>query len=105
MVNDGVQGPMIAQLVTQMNRIEGKVDTMQVAFIQMAKTEERVVRLLESDQKKTEWLMKIQDRVVDLEKKEVGQNAVSSRIERAAWIIVTAVLTVFVGWLITHGGS
>ena len=96
---------MIAQLVTQMNRIEGKVDTMQVAFIQMAKTEERVVRLLESDQKKTEWLMKIQDRVVDLEKKEVGQNAVSSRIERAAWIIVTAVLTVFVGWLITHGGS
>ena len=98
------QDPFLAQMITQMNRIEGKVDAMQTAFVQMARTEERVVQLLEADQKKTEWILKLQDRVVDLEKNEVGQKAVTSRIERAAWIIVTAALTLFVAWLVAHGG-
>ena len=100
---NGAHNSLISQMTMQMNRIEGKVDTMQAAFIQMAKTEERVVRLLEADQKKTEWLMTIQDRVVELEKKEVGQRAVTSRVERIMWIMVTAGLTGFVGWLIAVG--
>ena len=93
--------PFMAQMMTQMNRIEGKVDAMQSAFVQMAKTEERVVQLLEADQKKTEWILKLQDRVVDLEKQGVGQRAITSRIERAAWVV----LTVVVGWVAANRGA
>lgn len=96
--------PFMSQMITQMNRIEGKVDAMQTAFVQMARTEERVVQLLEADQRKTEWILKLQERVVDLEKKEVSQRAVTSRIERAAWIVLTAVLTVAVGWISAQRG-
>lgn len=99
------QDPFLSQMMSQMNRIEGKVDTMQTAFVQMARTEERVVQLLESDQKKTEWIVKLQERVVELEKSDISSRAISTRIERAAWIVVTAILTAFVGWLIAHGGA
>lgn len=97
--------PFIDHVITQMNRIEGKVDVMQTAFIQMARTEERVVQLLEADQKKTEWILKLQDRVVELEKSDFGHRAITSRIERASWIVVTAGLTLFLGWLVAHGGA
>lgn len=96
--------PFMSQMITQMNRIEGKVDAMQTAFVQMARTEERVVQLLEADQRKTEWILKLQERVVDLEKKEVSQRAVTSRIERATWIVLTAVLTVAIGWISAQRG-
>ena len=99
------QDPFMAQMITQMNRIEGKVDTMQAAFVQMARTEERVVQLLEADTKKTEWLLQLQNRIVDVEKSDISSKAISTRIERAAWIVVTALLTAGVGWLLTHGGS
>lgn len=98
------QDPFLSQMITQMNRIEGKVDAMQTAFVQMARTEERVVQLLEADQKKTEWIVKLQERVLELEKNQVGQKAVTSRIERAAWIVVTATLTIIVGWILAHRG-
>jgi len=101
---DPLVSQMMTQMMTQMNRIEGKVDSMQAAFVQMARTEERVVRLLEADQKKTEWLLGLQNRVVDLEKSDIGTKAISTRIERAAWIVATAILTAGIGWLIAHGG-
>lgn len=95
--------PLVRQLITQMNRVEGKVDGMQAALLTMARTEERVTQLMQSDNKKTEWILKLQDRVIDLEKQGFGSNAVSSRLERAAWVIITAMLTIFVGWLVTKG--
>lgn len=96
--------PVVSQMMTQMNRIEGKVDTMQTAFVQMARTEERVVTLLGADQKKTEWILKLQDRVFELEKNEAGQRALTSRVERVLWIVVTAALVTFVAWLTSIGG-
>ena len=95
--------PFIAHMMTQMNRIEEKVDGMQTALLTMARTEERVVQLIQSDNKKTEWILKLQERINDLEKSNVGTRAVSSRIERAVWIIVSAMLAIVVGWLMTHG--
>jgi hypothetical protein len=103
-MNGVYQDPLVTQMMTQMNRIEGKVDAMQTAFVQMARTEERVVRLLEADQKKTEWLFQLQNRLVEVEKSDIGSKAISTRIERAAWIFVTALLTAGIGWLVTHGG-
>lgn len=97
------QDPLVTQMMSQMNRIEGKVDTMQTAIVAMARTEERVITLLASDQKKTDWLLKLQDRVNEIEKNDVGQKAISTRLERAAWIIITTLLTGFVGWLIAAG--
>lgn len=101
---NNIQDPFVSQMIIQMNRIEEKVDGMQSAIIQMARTEERVTTLLAADQSKTEWILKIQDRLVEIEKNDVGQRAITTRIERASWIVVTAVLTIFVGWLITSKG-
>lgn len=96
--------PVVSQLMSQMNRIEGKVDSMQTALVSMARTEERVVRLMEADQKKTEWVLGLQNRVSELEKSEIGSKAISTRIERAAWIFVTVLLTALAGWIATQGG-
>lgn len=95
--------PFVSQLMTQMNRIEGKVDGMQTALLTIAKTEERVTRLMESEGKKTDWILKLQERIAELEKSDISMKAISTRLERAAWIIITALLTLFVGWLITNG--
>lgn len=92
---------MLKHLTTQMDRIETKVDTMQAAIVQMAKTEERVVRLMESDTKKTEWILELQDKVIKLEKDQVGRNAIVSRVERVLWVGLTAALGLYIARMFT----
>lgn len=83
---------MVAHLSKQMNRMEEKVDGIHKVITQMARTEERVTRLMEQDQKKTEWMLELQAKIHALQTSEAGKNAVTMRIERAVWAIFAAVI-------------
>lgn len=82
------------QILQRLDRLEKKVDRLGEALIEIAKTEERVIRLMESDNEKTKWLRALQDRVVDLEKKDAEEKAVSRRVERAIWAFITAAFSI-----------
>ena len=81
------------QILQRLDRLETKMDDLGKALLELAKTEERVIRLMEADDKKTDWLVSLQDRIVDLEKERAESSAVARRIERIIWLIITAGLS------------
>ena len=93
-------GELEQVIITRLDRLESKMDKMAEAVIALARTEERVIRLMEADGKKTEWLKELQDRVNTLEKNEAETNAVSRRVERVFWIGATAAFSLIVGLII-----
>lgn len=97
----------IQQLIlAEITDLKKKVDKFAEALIEIAKTEERVARLLESDGKKTDWILELQGRVSELEKQRIAATAVSSRVEKGIWIGITsfvsatiaAIIAGFVTW-------
>lgn len=77
-------------VIQRLDRLERKMDDVSRVLVEIARTEERVVRLMEADNEKTKWLRSLQDRVVELEKQNSQAEAVSRRVERFFWILFTA---------------
>lgn len=77
-------------VIQRLDRLEKKMDDVSRILFEIAKTEERVVRLMEADNEKTRWLRTLQDRVVELEKHNSQADAISRRVERFFWILFTA---------------
>jgi len=80
------------QIVNRLDRVEKKLDEIGRAMVEIAKTEERVVRLIEENQEFNRCLHKIQERVASLEKDNIKNGQFSRSIERAIWIMFTAAI-------------
>lgn len=88
-------------LFDKINTIEKKVDKFGDALIEIARTEERVAKLLEADSKKTDWLMELQKRVSELEKARIARSAILDRVEKGVWVTITAVIAAFIAGLVS----
>lgn len=87
----------------RLDRIEEKIDKMSEAIIALARAEEKITTLAAFSKQQAEQLMKITDRLDDLEKK-VSQNASTVNIiNRIFWIIIAAAATAVTGMLIIGG--
>jgi len=65
----------LEQVVSRLERMESKIDNLQEAVVKMARTEERVVQLMESDGHKNKTISELQGRVGKLER-ELGEQKI-----------------------------
>lgn len=87
----------------RLDRIEEKIDKMSEAIIALARAEEKITTLAAFSKQQSEQLMKITDRLEELEKR-VSQNASTVNIiNRIFWIIIAAAATAVTGMLIIGG--
>lgn len=93
--NEAPRGPKLEhQILSRLDRLERKMDDLGLALVNLARTEERVIRLMESDNEKTKWLRELQNKVVDLEKGEAEKSAISRRVERGIWAAITSAFAI-----------
>lgn len=93
--NEAPRGPKLEhQILSRLDRLEKKMDDLGLALVNLARTEERVIHLMESDNEKTKWLREVQGKVVDLEKREAERAAISRRVERGIWAAITAAFAI-----------
>jgi len=93
--NEEPRGPKLEhQIISRLDRLEKKMDDLGLALVNLARTEERVIRLMESDNEKTKWLRDVQNKVVELEKREGERGAISRRVERGIWAAITAAFAI-----------
>lgn len=82
--------PSSAQVISRLDRMEKKMDQMAAALVSMARTEERVAKLLSADTEKTKWIAKLQEKVHALEVTGAKSTTINRYLERVFWIIFTA---------------
>ena len=88
----------MAQLLKRLDRFEQKLDGVQTAIVQMARTEERVSVVLEQNTVLFQKLEKMNIRVSEIEKENASQGKSISAFERISWIIISAVIS-GIAWL------
>lgn len=98
----------VDQVLQRLDRVENKLDGIQKALVQMARTEERVVHLMEVDAERVKWIRSIQEQVSSLERELIAskereqsereQKLKAERItERGVWAFVTGIISLAVG--------
>ena len=87
----------------RLDRIEEKIDKMSEAIIALARAEEKITTLAAFSKQQAEQLMKITDRLDDLEKKVSQYASTVNIINRIFWIIIAAAATAVTGMLIIGG--
>lgn len=101
MPNTTAQGvSTLDQVVSRLERMEAKIDNLQEAVVKMARTEERVVQLMEADGHKNKTISDLQGRVSKLEKdinlqqiKFQQESEMKDNAKRRAFKIFLAFLT------------
>lgn len=109
------EGPenLESQILSRLDRLESGIDNIKTVLYEIAKTEERVIQLMEADKEKQRWILKLQDQFFayrEATEKEIGalhsditaRKAVLSRVERGFWLCLTAFLTVAGGLFINY---
>ncbi len=98
----------VDQVLQRLDRVENKLDGIQKALVQTARTEERVVHLMEVDAERVKWIRSIQEQVSSLERELIAskereqsereQKLKAERItERGVWAFVTGIISLAVG--------
>lgn len=82
----------------RLERIEAKLDKLADAMSTMARIEERMERHYDGMNRLGERVDKLDLSVHELEKSVAGTSFVTTRIERVAWVILTALITASILW-------
>lgn len=101
--------PVEDQILDQLKHLRNKIEGVEKAIVQMARTEERVIQLMESDREKDKWIRKIQDEVAqisrDMLQAKTQENIERQRrhkierwIERGVWGFVATAFGLVVAW-------
>jgi hypothetical protein len=101
----------VGQVLQRLDRVENKLDGIQKALVQMARTEERVVHLMEVDAERAKRIHSIQDQVTALEKELIASREreyaerehkikAQRMTERGIWAFVTGAVSLAVGFAV-----
>jgi hypothetical protein len=87
----------------RLDRIEEKIDRVAELLISFARTEEKVIGLEEDKRDVMKSIDDIENRIVALEKC-VGLNTRTvDSVHKLVWVIMTAVITAFLAYILTWG--
>lgn len=81
----------------RLDRIESKIDKLSETVISLARAEEKLIALEEDKKILMDRMIKIEDRVLTNEKKTDENSMTISVINKVFWIVLTAMVGVYIG--------
>nr|SPS05546.1 conserved protein of unknown function [Candidatus Nitrotoga fabula]SPS06201.1 conserved protein of unknown function [Candidatus Nitrotoga fabula] len=81
---------------TRLDRIESKIDGLSEAVVNLARMEERMITLFKRMDSYDSRQNELNEKLVGIEKTLIGRGMFFQIVDKAAWIVIAAIITVYV---------
>lgn len=88
----------------RMDKVEGKLDRITDALIQLARTEERILKLEEDRKSLHNQINRHGDQILDIQRHVNENSNFSALFQRVGWILLAALVTAFIASLFVAPG-